>query len=273
MSNSLAIVKSSKLVPTMKESLIKILKMNTSTNKFVITDEQLKEFSKLVVNSSYFKNFSNWYKFFSQTGLKNLPILFSPFQRNHLSIYDDQIARSKTIVDYMKSNPKSELITMDGHGRLIYSIISQFQQDKSFIKSKRKIHLVDIDKTTNDFHQQMFPQKIFRKTINVPEAQDILEINNSFLENNKISDPFLYLNFCGIGCCANESKKGNERVIDFIKKWLESNKKIMLSLSLRPYGFKTHYQGKITTYGMLQNFNNLQLISRRSNFVTYMISN
>lgn len=273
MSKSIPIVKSSKLVPTLKESIINILKMNTSTNKFVITDEQLKEFSKLVVNSSYFKNFSNWYKFFSQTGIKNLPILFSPFQRNHLTIYDDQYMRSKTIVDYMKEHPTSELITMDGHGRLIYSIISQFQKEKSFIKSKRKIHLIDIDDTTNNFHHQMFPKKVFKNSINIPETQDILELNKSFLKNNEISNPFLYLNFCGIGCCSNESQKGNERVINFIKKWLEENDNIMLSLSLRPYGFKTHYQGKITTFGMLQNFNNLQLISRRSNFVTYMISN
>ena len=273
MINSISIAKKSRLVPIMKDSYISILKMNLSTNKFIITDEQLCEFTKLVANSSFFKNFSNWYKFFSQTGIKNLPILFSPFQRNHLTIYDDQYARSKTIVDYMKLNPKSELITMDGHGRLIYSIISHFQQDKSFIKSKRKIHLVDIDKTTNDFHKQMFPRQIFKKTINIPETQDILELDNSFLKNNKISNPLLYLNFCGIGCCATKSQKGNERVISFIKKWLEQNDNIMLSLSLRPYGFKTHYEGKITTYGMLQSFNNLELISRRSNFATYMISN
>lgn len=247
--------------------------MNTCTNKFVIKDEQLKEFSKLVVNSSYFKNYSNWYKFFSQPGIKNLPILFSPFQRNHLTIYDDQYMRSKTIVDYMKKHPESELITMDGHGRLIYSIISHFQKEKSFIKSKRKIHLIDINETTNNFHHQMFSKKIFRKSINIPETQDILELNNSFLKYNKISNPFLYLNFCGIGCCSNKYQKGNERVINFIKKWLEENDTIMLSLSLRPYGFNTHYQGKITTFGMLQSFNKLQLISRRSNFATYMISN
>ena len=70
--------------------------------------------------------------------------------------------RSKTIVDYMKEHPESELITMDGHGRLIYSIISQFQKEKSFIKSKRKIHLIDIDDTTNNFHHQMFPRKFLK---------------------------------------------------------------------------------------------------------------
>ena len=138
MDTSISVVKSSKLVPTLKESIINILKMNTSTNKFVITDEQLKEFSKLVVNSSYFKNFSNWYKFFSQTGIKNLPILFSPFKKGHLQIYEDQFIRSKTIVDYMKEHPTSELITMDGHGRLIYSIISQFQKRNLLLNQKER---------------------------------------------------------------------------------------------------------------------------------------
>ena len=56
MTKGISIVKSCKLVPRFKKSIIHILKMNKSTNKFVINDEQLKRFSKLVVNSSYFKN-------------------------------------------------------------------------------------------------------------------------------------------------------------------------------------------------------------------------
>lgn len=268
----LPVVKSSKSVPNFKNTFLNILKMNKSTNKFVITNEQLDEFQKFITDNTNFKNFSNWFKFFSQKGVKNLPILFSPFQRNHQNIYDDQNKRSSYIVDYMKKNPDSELVTMDGHGRLIYSIISLFEKEKSFIDSKKKIHLVDIDKTTNEFHKKIFPSDVFNNTINIPEEQDILKLDTSFFEREKISNPFLYLNFCGISCCGTKDKSGKEIVFDFVKKWLENHNNIMISLSLRPYGFKTHYKGKVTTYGMLQNFNNLELISKRSNFVTYIIN-
>ena len=270
MQNSIPIDKPVRYLP--KKNLISILKMNTSTNKFVIVKEQLEQFKKQITNSCYFKSFSTWYSFFSQKGEKNLPLLFSPFERNHKNIFDDQIRRSKFIVDYMKKFLKSELITMDGHGRLIYSIINEFQKDKSFIRSKRRIHLIDIDETTNEFHKEMYPEKIFKKAINIPEPQDILELDNLFLEKNKISNAFLYLNFCGIGCCSTDKQSGIERLVTFIKKWLEFNDTIMISLSLRPYGFKTHYKGKLTTYGMLQEIENKELISRRSSFVTYFIN-
>lgn len=264
--------KSKPLVPTLKEEIIRVLKMNNTNNKFVIIEEQLEEFKKITANSSYFKNFSNWYKFFSQTAIKNLPVLFSPFSINHKNIYDDQVARAKHIHNVMKQNPSTELITMDGPGRLIYSVISEFQKEKSFIKSKRKIHVVDIDETTNEFHKHIFSQKIFRNTINIPDTQDILELNNSFLEKNKISNAFLYLNFCGIGCCKKDNIPGNVRLYNFIKKWLESHDQLMVSLSLRPYGFRKSYKGKITTYGLLSNLN-LEIVCQRVYFVTFNIKN
>ena len=255
---------------TLKDMFINLLQMNKSTNKFLILMEQLKEFDK-IANSSYFKNFTNWFKFFSQKGSKNLPILFSPFKKNHQSIFDDQNIRSDFIVNYMQNNPTSQLITMDGHGRLIYSIISKLQDLSSFKRSKKIIHLLDIDNLTNNFHKKMFPTNIFGKQIRIPECQDILELNSTFLEKNNISHPLLYLNFCGINCCSTKNEKGNERVIKFIKQWINKQNNIMLSVSLRPHGFKTHHLGKLTTYGMLQEFN-LELISRRSNFVTYFIT-
>lgn len=264
------VTSSKKQVPTLKKEFINVLKMNDTNNKFVIIEEQLNQIKKITANSSYFKNFSNWYKFFSQTAVKNLPILFSPFSINHKNIYDDQLARAKHIHNVMTQNPSTELITMDGHGRLIYSLISEFQKEKSFIKSKRKIHLVDIDENTNDFHKCIFPENVFRKTINIPETQDILDIDNSFLEKNKISNAFLYLNFCGIGCCKKDNVPGNIRLYNFIKKWLETNDQLMVSLSLRPYGFRKTYNGKITTFGLISNLN-YEIICQRVNFVTFNI--
>lgn len=258
-----------KLTPkteTKTESLVTILRMEKGSNKFVVSKNQLNETKKLF--SDEFKDFDSWYEFFSRKGVKKLPVLFSAFKKNHSAIYDDQLARSKFIVDYVSSHNDMELVTMDGHGRLIYTMLDYaIKNEKSF-----KTNLVDIDETTNDFHKVMFPNKIFGDnslSVNIPKTQDILNLDSDFIES--IKNPFMYLNFCGISCCSKSKMSGRNRVYQFIKKWLETHESIMISLSLRPHGFVERVDGVMTNYGMIHQFDNVEEVSKRSNFVTYFI--
>ena len=251
---------------------IEILKLEKGPNKFVVSDRQLQKINDLM-KDNLFRNFKDWYNFFSQTGVKKLPILFSPFLRNHISIYDDQKTRAKYIVDYMNQHNHSDLVTMDGHGRLMYSLMDYIKSNEL---KQIKVHLMDIEKRTNDFHKKVFPKEIFesednelKMKISIPKEQDIMDIDTEYFKS--IKNPFLYLNFCGISCCSKKKLSGREIVKRFIMKWLENHEGIMVSLSLRPHGLEETVDGMETNYGMLKKFN-IQLVSKRSSFVTYMVT-
>lgn len=250
------------------KDLLKILKSNSNENKFIITPEQLLKIKEFKSNySDIFKNTKNWLEFFSEFGENNLPVLFSPFKRNHKNIFDDQQNRARHILSLIKQNPDFELITMDGHGRLIYTLLDLLKKNNLMLK---KIHLLDIDNNTNNYHKEMFPSDIFSNIINIPETQDILEID-SFLEKENIKYPLLYLNFCGISCCGNKVLDGKTRVTNFVKKWLENNTKLIISFSMRPSGLKESYKNRITIYGMLKQFV-LKEVSVRGQFYTFEVS-
>ena len=137
--NKSAVVK----VDSLSSKFIDILQMykdSKKPNKFVVSKEQLERLSLLVSSNNMFGTFENWYKFFTQKGVKNLPILFSPFKRNHKTIYNDQVSRAQKIVDHMNQKGYDDLITMDGHGRLIYSIIQYVKETK---KNPPKIRMVE----------------------------------------------------------------------------------------------------------------------------------
>ncbi len=246
--------------------LVKLLRNDDEKeNKFVVSKEQLMEAQKQFQN--YFDSFDSWYAFFSQKGVKKLPVLFSPFKKGNRAIFKDQQARSKFIVDYISNNKDMELVSLDGHGRLIYSILDYAIKRES----KFKTHLVEISPVTNDFHKVMFPSNIFGDSslsVSVPEPQDILDWSTQYMK--EITNPFLYLNFCGISCCRKGKQTGRERVHQFIEKWLETHKSILLSVSLRPHGFVEQFEGTLTNYGMIKQYKNLE-VSQRGHFVTYLL--
>ena len=260
-------IKKKKLLKVKAESLIKLLRSDEDReNKFVVSKEQREEVQSLF--EGFFKNFYFWYEFFPQKGVKKLPVLFSPFKKGNRAIFKDQEARAKFIVDYMSKNNNMELVTMDGHTRLMYLLVDYAKKREQELK----IHLVDIDDNTNEFHKIMLPKEVFesnKQSIVVPDqCYDILDWSTEYLKN--IKNPFLYLNFCGISCCRKGKEKGRDRVNKFIKKWLENHEGILLSVSLRPHGFIEYDQGMLTNYGMVKQYNSVE-ISQRGHFVTYFI--
>jgi hypothetical protein len=250
--------------------ILQMYKDSKKPNKFVVSKEQLNRLSVLVTQFQMFQTFDSWYKFFTQKGVKRLPVLFSPFKRNHKTIYNDQVSRAQKIVDHMSQKGYEDLITMDGHGRLIYSIVHYVKQNK---KVPPKIHLVDIDKTTNEFHKKIFPKDVFETgdhtLVSIPKEQDILNMDPEFLKT--VRNPLLYLNFCGISCCSVGRTSGRDRVKKFLQEWLKNHSSVMISVSLRPHGFDEVVDGTLTNYGMIKQFGNIELVSKRSSFVTYLI--
>ena len=250
------------------QSLVKLLKNDEDKeNKFVVSKEQLRLARELF--QGYFKSFEDWYDFFSQKGIKRLPVLFSPFQKGNRAIFKDQEARSKFIVDYISNRQDMELVTMDGHGRLIFSLLDYSLKNKKEFRT----HLIDIDNNTNEFHKVMFPNRIFHDNklpVIVPGKQDILDWTTPYMKD--IKNPFLYLNFCGISCCRKGKQTGRERVHQFIEKWLEDHESILLSVSLRPHGFIEKFEGELTNYGMIKQYDSIE-VSQRGHFVTYLLKN
>jgi hypothetical protein len=179
-------------------------------------------------------------------------LLFSGKTYNKIA---DQEFRADIIISYIKSNPQiKNIITMDGHGRFLLTLL----QKLDLLANDIKIIIVDIDPIVNQWHKLFFPNSI-----------DCIESNifNFKPSNNTV----VYMNFCGIG-----GKKGQEGLAEYLSK-IESKTNydlhMMISLStarcakgscewldkesydklwLKPY--KKTYIGKKISDGPLNNF-------------------
>lgn len=83
---------------------------------------------------------------------------------------------------------------MDGHGRTLFMLVEALLLSGiSFEEMEGKIHVVDIDEYSHQWHMHAFPKGI-----------DSIQSNIFHLEIPKSA--ILYLNFCGIGGCIEQTK-------------------------------------------------------------------
>ncbi len=98
----------------------------------------------------------------------------------------DQEERAKYIANKIKRDKIKNLVMMDGHGRMYFSILSEL---KTYI-NQVNITLVDTNATVNNWHKLFFSNKVNCVERNIYDIKPSDSVDNSTL---------IYMNFCGIG--------------------------------------------------------------------------
>ena len=111
-----------------------------------------------------------------------------------LKIADQQL-RADKLVSYVKANPQIKtIVTMDGHGRFILSLL----QALGHMANDINIKVVDIDPIVNRWHQSFFPNRIESVEGNI----------FNYVPNQHT---LVYMNFCGIG-----GQEGQENLAKYL---------------------------------------------------------
>ena len=131
-------------------------------------------------------------------------------------------------LDYQRLSRFSanHLVTMDGHGRMIWSILDAFHKlwPPGSAVPELRIRVMDIDKDTSLFHKMIFPR-------NVSLGQDIIRYAETLLRHRQIYSkddtmPLIYFNFTSLG---NQAKS----FFDCLTKFALRNQQCFFSYMLR----------------------------------------
>ena len=113
------------------------------------------------------------------------PLFFGKF---HFSTKKDQEKRAQGILERMQLYKKAHLVMMDGHGRMLWSILNHMEVTKIPL-NMYDFTLVDSTINVTEWHKNFLPKDITYVTC------DIMDL---YLDNWVGSyDHYLYLNFCG----------------------------------------------------------------------------
>jgi len=132
---------------------------------------------------------------------KNIHILDEALNpKDREAIRKDQAVRAKTIVKYMQQESLSDILLLDGPGRMTARIIDELH--KADINPD--ITLVEKEITTHEYHKQYLPSSIEK-------------INGDIMTYRRFSNnTMVYLNFCSIGTIVDEI--GSVKFIKYLKK-------------------------------------------------------
>lgn len=177
------------------KSLRKIILHKGSVNSLSPTAHQvtqLKQLNYSYINTNNLFNASrcdwvNNLKITNSMALANYspPLFFGKF---HLSTKSDQGKRAQGILERMKLYKKTHLVMMDGHGRMLWSILNHMEIEKIPL-NVYDFTLVDSSVNVTEWHKNFLPRDIACVTC---------DIMNLYLDNWTSSrDHYLYLNFCG----------------------------------------------------------------------------
>jgi hypothetical protein len=139
----------------------------------------------------------------------------------------DLTVRTDAIIKLVRENPKyNNLVTMDGHGRLIYLLVRHLIDAK--INRQIEFYIYDINETNLFWHQIFFPELISVDGLIIKMYHRPYDIFTSFMKNyaggsNEIAainpteelnietleHSLIYLNFCGFGPSFNVMRRLN----------------------------------------------------------------
>ena len=183
--------------PNMASYLPKVLHAKTSENALQPSEAQvtvLRAFQKIFQFSELGLN--EWLAHFADLSI---------FSRGSKDV--DYDIRADAIWDKwsqsVTANGKvSDLVLMDGHGRIVYRLLRKLMDanmNGSIPEGDiRKIIVVDLSKTVDDWHREFFP-----KNYVVSVKGDIFK----YVETLMPKSYYLYLNFCGVGSMVNSIMK------------------------------------------------------------------
>jgi len=161
---------------------IKVQKVTKSDNTIQVNPlqpslEQINELQKYEDVSQYLRSLkpSEWCK-------KIKPYKDLLYNGKSCIKISDQEERAKHLAKYIKDNKITEYTTMDGHGRMYFSLLSKLGS----YADQLKIRVVDIDSTVNKWHELFFPGTV--------EC-----VCGNIYDYKPTPDKLIYMNFCGIG--------------------------------------------------------------------------
>lgn len=223
--------------------LHKIILSKKTSNSFIPTSYQVTQLKNL--NCSYAQSNSpfngsrnEWLSNLKVENNKSILTNFSPplfFGKFHRGTKNDHEKRAQYILKQMQLYKKTSLITMDGHGRMIWSIMNQMNYAK-IPSSLYGFVLADIDKDVTEWHKNFLPKGIACITYNILD----MYLNNIFVSNKD----YLYLNFCGTYGQRN-------KILMCAHKLIIQKVPFMISFSLRSKN-RTHFtkDGSLTNVGL-----------------------
>ena len=231
-------------------------------NRLIPSKSQVRALNKLDIGPQTTKEWHDaiWY----DRDENNVPIIFGAFPEKHRkNALEDQLVRANAIIDRMVEQGLTRLITLDGHGRLLWCIIHSLIV-RNIDYSKWTIEVPDIDQNAHDWHKGFLPNDVFR----IPEnTVSILSLEKYSPKYTK--GCFIYMNFCGLG-----NHETRNEVLNFIHSLAKPA--VMLSVSIRSKCKENETKDKkVTTRGVLETIRkkyNSQNITERGTFVTIGIT-
>lgn len=218
------------------DSLRKIICINKQINNLAPSSTQVDQLMEL--NYQYIKkttvpfnkNKQTWFDNFIQSTNSPHPLFFGKFSTG---IQQNQKKRSEHVITMMEKHNKTNLVTMDGHGRLVWSIINVLSLHNISIK-KFQFIIVDIDENVTKWHNNFLPKDITSYTNNILNTCFSKKLN----KNN-----YFYFNFCG-------TYGQRYEIIHRVKYLINENMPFTISFSTR--GKKQNFTkaGLITNNGM-----------------------
>jgi hypothetical protein len=191
----------------------------------------------------------------------NILLKLEPCGSKGKKVLKDQELRAIKLIH--ESQGYKHICFMDGHGTFIYYLLFHMHQlyERTGYKDFPVIHVVDVVESVNIWHKIFFGD-IFV----IPDTpQDIFQYTQNF------TDMYVYYNFCGIGTCVYDLTRvsgtymlslSTIRSMNIINKFI--NNEVLLE--------EIPEQTVARAVCDLIHFNNVELVSRRKDFITFIIS-
>ena len=132
--------------------------------------------------------------------------------KSYLKIPDQEF-RAKMLLEYITKNPSiNTIVTMDGHGRFILTLL----QKLGYLSNTIKIIVPEINPIVNRWHINFFPSAI-------------TSVNANIYDFEPDEHTLIYMNFCGIGGINGQKELAN--YLSNIKSKTYTDLHMMISIS------------------------------------------
>jgi hypothetical protein len=215
-----------------------ILSQKNTTNTMIPSNTQLDDILEKQWNLNRLP-FMDWYNIMNDTRYMNsnkgIPILFKMLY-HYNSIYNYSMIRGDSIVDTMVRNGITTLQLIDGHGRMVFSVLDALIS-RNLNLDDYTIEVYEKDHIAYEWHKQFLPAGV--KNIKM----DILKLEYC-------PEKLIYLNFCSI------PNNNLQKVLNFIEKKQYNGLYLTYSTrNVRPYTKKGQY------YDIFETMNDSNILS------------
>ncbi|XP_038050844.1 uncharacterized protein LOC119723994 [Patiria miniata] len=162
--------------------------------------------------------------------------LFEVFdsKQTNMNEYNDQNKRARKLVEEMTRCNSKKIFLLDGHGRMLLSIIHAMIE-QGLDPDSYEFVVVDNVKECHCFHEHLFPQSV------TCECKDILEIGLGKTD-------MLYMNFCSIPSRVENILFNKEEVLKWVWERMKTMKcGIMISAVIRDTRTEVDQRDRIFT--------------------------